>query len=138
MKRLALVLGLCATLTAFGCAKEPDPVETARAFVSAVRSGDSEVLLTLIDAQAVARADQSAQRATDQVGGRRTIESREVIQVVDPPRHFQVAQAELMDNDGEVAHVKLIGVEGEEYVLELVMQDGAWRVRVPTPGLPQT
>jgi len=29
-------------------------------------------------------------------------------------------------------------VEGEEYVLELVMQDGAWRVRIPTPALPPT
>lgn len=137
MRRFALVVGLWAAVSLPACSQEPDPVQTARSFVSAVRSGDSEVLLTLIDAEAVARADQSARRATDQVGGRRSIETREVIQVADPPRHFQVAQAELLDEDGEIAHVKLTGVEGEEYVLELVMQDGAWRVRIPTPALPQ-
>lgn len=126
---LALALGLAACEPA-----EADPVDTAKAYNVAVRSGDSKRVLELIDASAVERIDSLAQGASDQVGGRRKVEAHEMLEVVDVERAFELSRAELLDNDGTVAHVALESTTGERHILELVYQGDRWRVKVPLPG----
>ncbi len=56
-----------------------------------------------------------------------------MLEVVAAEPGFAIASSEVLDNDGATAHVELVGPEDERHVLELVFQDGGWRVRVPIP-----
>lgn len=109
---------------------------TAKAFANAARIGDVEQVLAMADAQTVARVQQAAERAGDQVGGRRVIEPTEMMQVVDVDPRFQIAKAELSQGDEQRATVRLEGADGTSHVVELVNEEGAWRVRLPLPRGP--
>jgi hypothetical protein len=128
IRTLALVVALA------GCSEEPAPVKTAKEFASAVQGRNVERMLELVDAQTVAHLQQSAERASDQIGGRRSVEPKEMLQIVDVDRRFMVAKAELVDQTETEARVRLVGVDGTEHVLDLVLEDEAWRVRVPLPA----
>ena len=133
----ALVLGAVLATAPLGCAEdEPPAVKVARKFARAVRNGDVEPVLTLVDAQTVARVGQAAERASDQVGGRRNVEPSEMLQVVDVDPRFQVAEAELLEGDDQRAVVRLTGADGSSHSLELINEDGSWRVRLPLPPGP--
>ncbi len=134
--RIAVALGLGVLLGAGpGCGPaEEAPVTTAKAFNVAVRSGDSKRVIALLDAEAVDQLEGLAQGASDQVGGRRKVEPHEMLQVVDVDRAFELSSAELLDNDGERAHVALESTTGERHVLSLIKQGDRWRVQVPLPG----
>lgn len=114
-------------------AQGADPVRTAQAFTSAVQRGDMKSVLPLLEKAATERLDQAAEQASDHVGGRRRVEPAEMLQIVDVSPTFELAQAELVDNDGATAHVRLLGAQQESYTLTLVFEDGAWHVRIPTP-----
>lgn len=131
--RVAAVLGLLANLPA-GCTNEDEaPVQAARAFTAAAQRGDAKAMLELVERDVAAHLDAAAEQASDQVGGRRSIEPAEMLQFVPGDPNFAIASAEVVDNDGTVAHVRLTGPEDQEHVLELVMQEGSWRVRLPIP-----
>jgi len=119
-----------------GCAKDPPPVAAARQFGAAVASGDHAALIELIDKRWVERLDEAAERATDQIGGRRPIGPEEMFQVVDVDPRFEVRSAVLLDRSDDKAVVRLVGVDGTHYVLTLVLQDERWRVEVPLPPTP--
>ena len=110
-----------------------DPVRAAQAFTVAVQSGDMKSVLPLLEKSALDRLEQAAAQASDQVGGRRSIEPAEMLQIVDVSPTFELAQTELVDNDGTTAHVRLLGAQQETYTLTLVQEDGAWHVRIPVP-----
>jgi hypothetical protein len=120
--------------TPAGGEKETQPVTPPKAFASAMQRGDVKALLLLVDREAAARLEQEAARASDHVGGRRNIEPHEMLQVVDVPDSFQVARAELVVGDAEAAQVKLTAADGSEHLIDLVLQDGSWRVRIPQPA----
>jgi hypothetical protein len=46
---------------------------------------------------------------------------------------MEIREIELIETDGATARVKLISADGSEHVLDLVLQEDAWRVRVPVP-----
>ncbi|MBV1857359.1 MAG: hypothetical protein KUG77_03030 [Nannocystaceae bacterium] len=119
-----------------GCSEEPPPVAAAKQFAAAVRSRDTEALLKTVDRKTLAYVELSAERASDQIGGRRSVSSSEMLQVVDVDGRFAVAKAELLSDSGDAASVKLIGADGGEHEVHLVFEDGAWKVSLPTPPLP--
>lgn len=135
-----LVLGLCITVIAVpagGCGEEePAAVQAARRFAQAVRAGEVEQVLALLDAPTVAHVAQAAVRASDQVGGRRNVEPQEMLQVVDVDPHFQVDEAELLLGDEQRAEVRLTGTDGTAHTLSLVNEDGSWRVHLSLPRAP--
>jgi hypothetical protein len=153
-RRLLLRWGLTAlglTTLSFtgGCqSQESEPVAVARAFANSARRGDVEAMLALIEAAALERVHDAAETASDQVGGRRSIEAKEMLQIVGVDRTVAVAKAELIDDDGRVAHVELTMTDGESIRLELVREPseadpdadpdadatGAWKVRLPLPS----
>jgi len=110
-----------------------DPVRTAQAFTSAVQRGDMKAVLPLLEKATAERLAAAADKASDQVGGRRRIEPAEMLQIADVSPTFELAQTLLVDNDGATAHVRLVGAQQESYTLTLVHEDGAWYVRIPTP-----
>lgn len=133
----ACVLALALGVLAPACGEEePVQVQVARRFVQAVQSGEIEGVLALLDAPAVAHVTQAAERASDQVGGRRSVEPQEMLQVVDVDPHFQIDEAELVQGDAGRAVVRLRGADGTSRSLELVYEDGAWRVHLPLPRAP--
>ncbi|HRI06689.1 MAG TPA: hypothetical protein PKW35_02670, partial [Nannocystaceae bacterium] len=94
---------------------------------------DTRALLPLLDGRARARLAAAAERASDQVGGRRTIAPHEMLQVVDLDPTLQVARVELLEGDDTVARVRVHGSQEQTIDLDLVHEEGAWRVRAPLP-----
>lgn len=142
---LALTMGSGGSV---GLACKPDeaePVAVARAFAEAARRGDVDAMLAVIERPAVDRLAQAAERASDQVGGRRSIEPAEMLQIVGVDRTVAVADAELLDTNLERAHVELTMTDGRTIRLELVWEQpiidedgnptrtGGWKVRIPMP-----
>lgn len=120
-----------------GCSEEePPPVQAARQFVQAVQAGEIEPVLALVDAEAKAHVEQAAEQASDQVGGRRSIAPQEMLQVVDVDPYFQIKEAELVQGDDRQAQVRLTGADGATRVLDLINENGSWRVNLPLPRAP--
>jgi hypothetical protein len=146
---LSLALGLASLFGGLGVAcksDEAEPVAVARAFAEAARRGDVDGMLAVIERPAVDQLALAAERASDQVGGRRSIEPAEMLQIVGVDRTIAVASAELADDDGERAHVELTMTDGRTIRLELVWEqaiagdddsparEGGWKVRIPMPS----
>jgi hypothetical protein len=140
-------LALIVVLGGLGCkADEAEPVAVARAFAEAARRGDVDAMLAVIERPAVDQLTLAAERASDQVGGRRSIESSEMLQIVGVDRTIAVASAEMVDHNGELAHVELTMTDGRTIRLELVWEQaiagdddtparaGGWKVRIPMPS----
>jgi len=128
-----LVLGVLAP----GCGEdEPPPVQAARRFVHAVQAGEVDGVLEMLDAEARAYVVQAAERASDQVGGRRSVEPQEMLQVVDVDPHFQIKEAELVEGDDRRALVRLHGADDTTRALDLVHENGTWLVNLPLPRAP--
>lgn len=118
--------------------RRSDPVGAAQAFTAAVQRGDMKAVLPLVERAAAEKLAAAAEQASDQVGGRRRIEPAEMLQIVAVDPNFELAAAELLDNDGSLAHVRLVGSQQESHTLTLVLEDGAWHVRIPTPPVTPT
>lgn len=135
--RTAVLVAWAALSGACG-GRRSDPVGAAQAFTAAVQRGDMKAVLPLVERAAADRLAAAAAQASDQVGGRRVIEPAEMLQIVDVDPNFELAAAELIDDDGSVAHVRLVGSQQESHTLTLVLEDGAWHVRIPTPPVTPT
>ena len=117
-----------------GCGEdEPSPVDTVRKFASEARRSDTEDLIPLLERRVQSHLQAAAERASDQVGGRRNIEPEEVLQILDVDRRFQVDELELLEQTEKTARVQIRTTAGGEQVFDLVHQDGSWRIRVPLP-----
>ncbi|MBL4689312.1 MAG: hypothetical protein JKY37_32265 [Nannocystaceae bacterium] len=135
LKMLVSFMAAAAVVSATpGCrAEEPEPVVAAKRFAVAIKRGDVQTLLELVEAPVAERLASAAARASDQVGGRRNIEPHEMLQIVDVDPTFQVAKAELVESDAQTATVRLTGADGKTHDLGLVNEDGQWHVVVPLP-----
>lgn len=134
-----LSLALATASVIGGCGDdEPPPVKVAKQFAAAVKSGNVEKVLTLVESSAAQRLERAAARASDQVGGRRNIEPHEMLQIVDVDPRFQVAKAELVEGDEGHATVRLTGADERTHELGLVKEDGEWHVVLPLPPGPDS
>jgi hypothetical protein len=135
----ALAFALASSVVAAGCGgdtPETRAVRTAKAFVTAVRTDNTKALVSLLEAQAVAELEGTAALASEHVGGRRTIEAHEMLQVVDLDPLFQVERVEVVDLDAQLAVVEVTATSGEKVSLTLIEEGGRWKVRVPSPASP--
>ena len=127
---------LVAALIWTACGTDDDsPQAIARAFANAVQRGDAPAVLGLMERQAVERVQAAAERASNQVGGRRNIDTREMLQIVDIDVTFQLAAVEVQERSQDQASVTLVDAAGKSYPLEMVREQGQWRVRVAIPDL---
>jgi hypothetical protein len=118
-------------LAACGAAQQT-PNDAAEAFVQA-----AQPLLPLLDGPARARLTAAAARASDQVGGRRTIAPSALLRVVDVDPTFQLTRVEQLEADAATAKVRVHGAAAERaFDLDLLYEEGAWRVHVPLPAAP--
>jgi hypothetical protein len=136
--RIMAVLALAAMLAVGGCKEEPAPIKTAKEFAGAVQGNNIEAMLELVDARTVAFLEQSAERSSDQIGGRRSVEPQEMLQIVDIDRRFMIAKAELVSQTDTLAQVRLVGADGTEHMIDLVLEDESWRVRLELPVIAAT
>lgn len=125
-------------LVLLGCGRdESEPVAVARAYADASRRSDVRALLAVIEHDAVAELEQAAERASDQVGGRRAIEETEMLQIAGVDRTLAVAEATLVEQSDLAAIVELVMTDGRTIAVHLVWESdesesgGAWKVRVP-------
>lgn len=129
-------IAFCFVMLATGCREESEPVTAAKRFASAVRARDTAALLESVDAQTNDHVRSAAERASDQIGGRRSVAPTEVLQVVDVDVRNAIANAELLSQSEEDARVRLVGVDGSEHDLSLVFENGDWKVSLPVPPKP--
>lgn len=146
-RRLALTLSLVLGLGLACKANESEPVAVARTFAETARRDDVKGMLAVVERSAVERLVAAAETASDQVGGRRSIEPNEMLQIVGVDRTVAVAKAELVEDDGKLAIVELTMTDGRTLRLELVWeqalagdedheaQPGGWKVRIPVPAV---
>ena len=147
--RALIVAASITVFASFGCSDhESEPVAVARTFAETARRGDVDGMLGVVERPAVEHLERAAERASNQVGGRRGIEAAEMLQIVGVDRTVAVAEAELLDDDGERAHVELKMTDGRTLRLELVWEQaiagdedsparaGGWKVRIPLPAAP--
>jgi hypothetical protein len=148
---LAMLVMSLMTSVGLGCrSQESEPVSVARAFAETARRGDVDGMLAVVERPAVERLEAAAERASDHVGGRRSIDPAEMLQIVGVDRSVAVAEAELLDDDGQRAHVELTMTDGRTLRLELVFEQveepteadadsparaGGWKVRIPLPAI---
>jgi hypothetical protein len=133
---LALVM-VCIGSTLGACGSdgpEARAVRTAKAFITAARTDNTKALVTLVESSAVAELEGAAAQASEHVGGRRTIEPHEMLQIVDLDPLFQVERVQVVDLDAQLAVVEVTSTNGEKVSLTLVDEDGRWKVRVPSPS----
>ncbi len=144
------VLASLALLLALACARdESEPVAVARAYAEAARRSDVPAMLAVIEHAAVAELEREAERASDQVGGRRAIEATEMLQIAGVDRMLAVVEAKLVEQTEQSAVVELLMTDGRTLVVHLVWEpssvesapadpdadpSGAWKVRVPLPS----
>jgi len=120
-------------------------VDVARTFAATARRGDVEGMLAVVERSAVERVELAAERASDQVGGRRSIEPAEMLQIVGVDRTVEVGDAELLEQSDTHARVELTLTDGRKVQLDLVWEQaivgdddsparpGGWKVRLPLP-----
>ena len=113
--------------------REREPLRVARQFAAAVVRRDAEALVPLLARSAVRRLEAAAERASNQVGGRRNLAPAEMIQVVDVPPTFQVAKVRLVEEQEGWAHVRIEDAKGQAHDLRLVREDDDWKVQIPLP-----
>jgi len=146
----ALVLGS----VGMACARQDaEPVTVAKRFAESARRGDVEAMMAVLERPAVARLERAAERASDQVGGRRSIAAAEMLQIVGVDRSISITEATLVDQSEQLAHVDLGTTAGQTIRIELVWEpaedpaegepqedasEGSWKVRIPLPSLPPT
>jgi len=131
---LPWIFAICVGLGVSACADESKtPEATAKAFIAAAQRGDTAQLLPLLENSAVNRLQIAAERASHHVGGRRTIDAHEMLQIADVDPMLRIARVEVISNDGENAYVRLHGSQEQTAELSLVFEDDAWRVQIPTP-----
>jgi hypothetical protein len=46
-----------------------------------------------------------------------------------------VAKAELVSSTDTTAQVALVAADGERHLLDMVLEDGSWRVQLPLPPM---
>lgn len=131
MRRPAL---LAASLAAGAChLARPEPERVARRFVQALADADEAQVAALAYAPARAHLEAAAQRASDQVGGRRTFAPHEMLQILDVPPGIAAATVRLETTGEDTAVAACTLEDGTNFALHLVREDDGWRVVVPLP-----
>ncbi len=121
-----------AALAGCGIARPEEVV--ARRFVAAVAEGDEATLAELVHAPARERLAAAAQRAGDQVGGRRTFAPHEMLQVLDAPPDLSAARVRVETTSEDTAVATVVRPDGTIHTFDLRREDGRWRVVVPLAG----
>ncbi len=136
-RALASALALSLLSPIAGCQRGPqDPVRVAEEFNAAVQRRDARALLPMLESSAVERLRVAASQASDQVGGRRSIEPWEMLQLVEVDRLRQIASAELvkpLEPTDTIAQVTLTDSRHNSYTVTLVFERDSWHVRIPLP-----
>lgn len=129
---VAIALALAAVASGRGCTPvDATPEGTARAFVSAARSGDRRAVWALLGPTTQARLSVAAEGATARVGGTRRYAPEDMLDVRASDGHFAPSGYHTASDTGGVAQVVLQGPSGQSDTLELVRVDGRWRVELP-------
>ena len=114
------------------------PVEVARQYASAVLKGDVDALLPLLETELQQQIRDSAERASDQIGGRRKIEGNEMLQVDSHGLFVEVVELRLLGSEDGRAQVEVKDSLDRLHVVELLLEQGPerseWRVLIPTPN----
>ena len=132
----AVAVGVLIVFALVGIAcgsKESEPSAVARAYVAAVMAGNTADVIDVLDANTVSRLEAAAQRATDQIGGRRQILAPEMLQITGYDPLFVIDRIVEVSADTERAELQIIGVSGQTETLMLVNGERGWRVALRVP-----
>lgn len=121
---------LAAAVAGRSCSVDDDSPEGAvRSFVAAAQAGDEAALYELLGPTTRQKLDQAAERATNLAGTTRRYGPLDLVSIsesVDGPRKIA-----LVSRDGDAAVVELTAADGASARLDLVREDGHWRIELP-------
>ncbi len=128
MSRRGAALALCVVPALAGCGASP---ETAvRSFEEAAREGDVERVMKLLGPSTRARLVDHARRAAEQAG-RRKLAATELLATGWSAPRWELDSTRLVSRRGDSAVVEARGKHGEVEQVELVRDDGAWKIELP-------
>ncbi len=129
---VAIALAFAAVASGRGCTPvDATPEGTARAFVSAARSGDRRAVWALLGPTTQARLTVAAEGATARVGGTRRYTPEDMLDVRATDGHFAPTSYRTLNDSSGTAQVALDGPSGQSDTLDLVRVDNRWRVELP-------
>ena len=124
-------VALALAVSGRGCAVgDGTAVGAARAFVAAARAGDRRAAWELLGPRTRARVEAVAQAATEKVGGTRRYGPLDVLDLSTPERTYEPTDVVIRTELGATAVVDVLGPAGRHDALNLVRQDGHWRVEL--------
>ena len=112
---------------------ESEPAKVVRSFADAVNRGDPKAILEFLEPRALEMLEQGAQRASDQVGGRRQVLPHELLQVTRLDPTFVIVKVEDVAVEGAGATVRVLSNNGESVDISLVLFEGQWKISLPIP-----
>lgn len=122
-------MALAAAVAGRGCSVDDDSPEGAvRSLVAAAEAGDEAAVYDLLGPATRHRLDQAAERATNLAGSTRRYGPLDLISISDlgkMPRDIKT-----VSRDARAAVVELTGPGGAGR-LDLVREDGHWRIELP-------
>lgn len=128
---MKLAGALALLLVAAGCGGPGrSPVGTVRDVEEAAREGDGDRVLALLGPKTRARLAADARLAEEQAG-RRQISPSELVAVGWTKARFRLDEVREVERRGDHAVVEVRGRDGERQRLELVRDDGRWKVELP-------
>ena len=125
---LVAALSICGVV---GCQPSgEDPVRAAGRFVAAANYGQGMSLWPYLSNDTREVLQREAERASNQIGERRNVAPSEMLQIVDVPTFDPRRIPELRSRTKTDAQVVFFGMQGKEYPVNMIYEEGQWRVRL--------
>jgi len=127
----AIGLVLCLVLgTGCGRGKDGGPQQVVERFVVAAQSGDRAAVHSMLGPRSRARL-QELMVSAERVSGRLVLEPYGFLAVGRAPPAWEMAGVRQLERDDTRAVVEVFSASGERHSVELVLDDGSWKIELP-------
>jgi hypothetical protein len=127
----AIGFAVCLTL-GVGCGRGKDggPQQVVERFVVASQSGDRAAVHSMLGPRSRARL-QELMVSAERVSGRLALEPYGFLAVGRAPPAWEMAGVRQLEREDKRAVVEVFSASGERHSVELVLDDGAWKIELP-------
>lgn len=126
-------IGLAVYLTlGAGCGRGKDggPQQVVERFVVAAQAGDRAAVHSMLGPRARARL-QELMVSAERVSGRLVLEPYDFLAVGRAPPAWEMAGVRQLEREDNRAVVEVFSASGERHSVELVLDEGSWKIELP-------
>lgn len=129
-------MALAAAVAGRSCrVTRPGPEDAVSDLIQAAKTGDRDAVFNLLTPATRDRLEVEARRATDLVGASQRYTARDLISIGSSDGIADPADIVVVEEHGDRAIVEVVSPT-ERARLDLVKQDGRWRIDLPRYGTP--